>query len=307
MATKTQSRKCPACNNMVRFDYPTFPYCRFHAHLAKDDLSLMKKGTQYSFESNRNMLYDPGSASIPRSRMSQYALSRSSVGTGLSSSSISSIGSSWATASSHVNLFDPEDSFNNRDSIISAVAPQVESALSKDSGITNPHVSIARCSNSTVTMPDGIMKNLVNEHAVIYATYDNGPTVVVDVAPAAALRGIFKKGRKVTDIFPSGQSNFSDGITISSLYEYAVYSSLNVGVMYDAKTNDVLWSSDSGLGKDSPDVISQRNLIDTSPEIVFPPVVRGVSPTDKDLAKMKRNTQENLVEDDLEKLFLEDM
>lgn len=308
MATKVQSRKCPACSNMVRFDYPTFPYCRFHEHLGKDDLSIMKRDTQHSFESNREMLYKPEDAKIPKSQMVKQSLVSAARGTGMALKTIGSIANEWNKITSSINTKNPADCFRNIDTIVGSMQNIVDLAMKSDKGITNPRTGVAECVNSTVLLPDGTLKNLSENHRVVFSSSDNGPTIIIDGAPASALYGVIGDDQSVDDVFASGQTNFSDGLTISSLYEYAGYSTLNIDVMRDAETGEVLWDNNVGLGKDSQDVTSQRDMLERSPQIAFPPVVRRRSPTDEDLAKMNSTgREESSADDDLEKLFFEDM
>lgn len=305
MATRIHSQKCPACNNMVRYNNPTFPYCRFHVHLAKDDLSMMKRGNQYSFESNRNILYKPEMSKVPRSQMVRQAMTSSAQGTGLESKTIASIAQSWSRATSNIDTQDPQDCYNNLDSILSTISPLAHSAIEKDKSINNPHTSIAECKNSSIMMPDGTMRDLESNHKVIYSSSDNNPTIIIDVAPAAALHGIIGDSKKVDDIFPSGHTNFSDRLSITSLYEFADYSGLNIDQVVDSDTGYILWDNDTRLGKDSSDVVAQRNVLESSPSIVFPSVIRRRSPTDEDLAH--NDNPQGDTNDDLEKLFAEDM
>lgn len=307
MATKVQSRKCPACSNMVRFDYPTFPYCRFHEHLGKDDLSLMKRDTQHSFESNREMLYKPEEAKIPRSQMVKQSLASAARGTGIALKTVATITNEWKRFTRGVKTNNPQDCFNSINTIIESMKGVVDGAMKADQGVRNPQTSVAECINASVLLPDGTLKNLAENHKVIYSSSDNGPTVIVDVAPAAALYGVIGNDQQVEDVFSSGQTHFSDGLSISSLYEFAGYSSLDIDVIRDTETGDVLWDNNTGLGNDTKEVLSQRSMLENSPRIVFPSVIRRRSPTDEDLAKMNEDAQQHNNDDELEKLFFEDM
>lgn len=304
MATRAQSTTCKVCNKTVRYDNPTFPYCHLHVGLKRDDLSLMKRSPQYSFESNREMLYKPEKSKVSKKQMTRQALVGSSQGTGLSEKSVAHIASGWSQATSSINTKDPQDCILNRDTVVNSMRDTVDKAVRSDSSVINPHTGIALCKNSSILIPDGDLKNIQSDHKVVYSSSDNNPTVIVDALPASVLDGVVEK-ENIDDVFPSGSSNFTDGLTISSLYEYAGYSSINVDYMQDSETGEVLWDNSTGLGKDSPEINSQRDLLNTSPRIVFPPINRRRSPTDEDLQADK--DKNNPVEDDLEKLFYEDL
>lgn len=306
MAKKVHSQKCPACNNMVRYDNPTFPYCRFHAHLAKDDLSMMKRGNQYSFTSNREILYKPEMSKVPQSQMVKQAMTGSAQGTGLESKTIASISQSWNKATKGIDSQNPQECSEKLDSILSTILPLAKDAIEKDKSIKGSHTSIAECKNSSVMMPDGSMRDLEKNHKVIYSSSENSPTIIIDAAPAAALNGLIDKDKKIEDVFPNGHTNFTDRLSITSLYEFADYSGINIDQVTDVDTGEILWDNDTGLGKDSSDVVMQRNMLESSPHVVFPPVVRRRSPTDEDIAHDSK-LQEESHDDDLEKLFAEDM
>ena len=307
MVSRVHSQKCLVCSNMVRYDNPTFPYCRFHAHLAKDSLSLMKRDNQHSFESNRNILYKPEMARVPRSQMTKQAVIGTSKGTGLEDKSVLTIASAWSKATRGIDAYNPRDCFENMDVILHQMLPVVKDTLEKDSSVVNPHTSIAECKNSSITMPDGKMRDLKNNHQVIYSSSDNNATVIVDVAPAAALHGLIDNKDDLEKSFPYGHTSFTDGMSLCSLYEFSDYSGINVDQVVDLGSGEVLWDNNTGIGKDSSEISSQRDILKSSPKIVFPETIRRRSPTDEDLEKEKRKQEEKSYDDELERLFAEDM
>ena len=264
---------------------------------------MMQRSSQFSFESNRELLYKPEQSAISKLQMTKQALSSSAKATGLSDRSIAQIASGWKQATSSIDHRDPSDCALSRDTVVSSMRDLVDQSVKSDRSIINPKTGIATCKNSSIRLPDGTVKSLNEDHKVVYSSSDNNPTVIVDALPAAALDGIVDKS-DMDHTFPSGHSNFTDGLTVSSLYEYAGYSTLDIDYMHDTETGEILWDNDTGLGKDNSETSAQREMLDKSPKIIFPPINRRRSPTDDDLKAEKEPKQ---FDDDLEQLFYEDM
>lgn len=305
---RSQSEKCPACNNMVRVDYPSFPYCRFHAGLKDSSQSLvMTHGRGENFTAIRNMLYDPGRTSVPTHESAIGRVRSATQNSGLSSKDVALLISGWGKSTKGINLSSPQECYQAKGKVLSTMSRALEHSMNQNSDFTNPRVGIAECKNSTVMLPDGTMTPLEHNHTIVYGESDSKATIIIDPLPAASLYGVVNDN--VDNVFTPGHTMFTDKMVVSSLYEYAGYSSLMVDSIADVKTGQQLWDTQSSLGAGSSDVERQRELISRSRKQNFAPPVYQRSPTPEEWDIIKghkfapQGTQQEHHDDGLDALF----
>lgn len=301
---KVVSQKCPACNNMVRPDNPTFPYCRHHQGLASGENSMVHTSQSLSFTEVRETLYSPGYTKSKRSDVSLELSSDKSNGMDLSPEAMKGIVSVASEATQNTSPQDYARDINRHKSTVSMVADDVLGVIKKTSPqYKNPVSHVAQCDNSSVYVGTKAY-HVPRPHFVACITSDTQPTLVVDIAPSVPVRSIPDiKNADSLDILSPGQSSFGNTMTIMPLYEYASFSPLNVDRIVDSSTGKSLWDSPVSFGKDSRDTVSQRNMLRNAPTPVFPAVEHKVSPR----VGEQKNEQDDAIDDNLDEIFAQDL
>lgn len=311
MARQVQSYKCPACNLQVRTDNPTFPYCRYHQHLGNPQSSMVNNNTSYNFKTIRDIVYRPEKTKKKVKDMTVDLLSNKMSGNKLSKKSISTIVSAVSMLTKDIDIKEVARQADLENKIISSMKNTMEKIMSRESGYDQPHVFIAECENPSVYLPDGGTEILPRNHPIVCTSSKNNPTLVVDPLPSTPLYQTYGNGYQLTDedrnMFASGKNTFMDGIVISSLYEYASYSSLNMSSINNKETGENIWFHPVSLRGNNHDIDAQRDTLKNAPQPVFPTVVHKVSPDPWKRDDDSAHHDKNQYDDDLDRLFAEDL
>ena len=279
-----------SCNNSVRFDNESFPYCsRYHSHLKSDTTKVdrMMEDNPHNMDSINRLLKN---AEIDESITPQGVemtnltfeniTSKNDHQTDVRKMVVTALGSCGRTYKKHrINPFNPHQSAKYRDKILD----DVESDL-KDKGFTVERIV---CEDGSAFI-DGEQK--INDHKALIVRMED-TDIVVDVASAAPLDGIIEG--KVSDYFGSGNSSFGDGVTIVDIAEYGRWSSGEYKTIKNITTGEIEWNNKSSTDSSYDD---QRDTVkkyeEKYGELIFPDIDYqgfGNKENDDNIEKVKNN------------------
>lgn len=284
-----------SCRRTVRPgpNSPNFPYCVYHGSLKNPQPNSLSNLVKSNMTAARELLYNPKFTFIkPRAMVADIV----SQCTPLSKKEITKINSLWLRTTRGVNMFNPEKAFEMRDDLLASFGEH----LMKTYG----NKQVLECFNSSVSLPSklGGVHELRGNHKVLSFLLpdedeDMNSTMILDPAPASQLRGIITGD--IRDTMKRNTSSLTDGVYISSLYEFSQYSAVDYGFIKNEK-GETIWDNNVSLGSDTPDVQYQRDILSHSaPQSFSPPVFRR-SPTDEDLYG---SADKSTPKDDLDSLF----
>lgn len=259
-----------SCNNSVRFDNASFPYCsRYHSHLKSDTTKVdrMIDDNPHNMVSINRMLKN---AEVDESITSQgiemanltfeNITNKNDHQTRIRDMVKTALGSCGRHYKKYrLNPFDPHQAAQHRDKILD----DVESDL-KDKNFTVERIV---CEDGSAFI-NGEQK--INDHEALLVKMDD-TEVVVDVASAAPLDGIIE-GR-VDKYFGSGNSTFGDGVTIVDIVEYGRWSSGEYKTIKNITTGEVEWNNKSSTDYGYDDQRkTAKQAEEKYGEILFPPI-----------------------------------
>lgn len=282
MARTRESASChlESCNITVRFDNPTFPYCRFHGHL-KGASSWMDSLMSQDFDNARNTFY------VPEKTLASPSASLSSLTSkmsGLPEDDVKKIYTSWREIIGSTDMSVPENSMKYREQLLETIMHSV-----KNMG----DASIAHCHSGIAMSPEG-GRLIVKDHEIIHLDNNHG-SLAIDPASSAPFVGVVDGSLR--EAFGSGVSPHADGLYVSSLFEFAAYSSIKYRTI---KTDEeVLWDMPNSVSEFGDDISALRELAKRSNaryglENIMPKPEFKISPP---ASQKRRNDDEDILDE----------
>lgn len=272
----TTSQKCAleTCGNMVRFDNPSFPYCRFHGGIKKQTVpQYQKEYSQASSDKERQRIYYDMYVPHKTGRFGHDA-SRDIVIASLMGEKFNKKAAiytlkAWEKLSRGSDMSVPKVAREKRDTMLSTIAQVI------DKNIPNMDTDIIALSGG-VTKIHGV-DTPVDDHKALLLS-EKGNNYIVDVATSAPLS---EYAESVHNLCEEG-STVRDGCNISHLAEFAMTNSIHWDTI-STSDGELLWDNRS---EEDNDIDRQRELLNNSPRPVFAPIEY------KRLPEPEQNTQD---------------
>lgn len=242
------SSKCQVCSNPVRYDNPTYPFCRHHRNL-KTMRSISSDIPEEDFDELREDLYDASKDLVDEERKESsedvqtekeiYDQLKFSL-PNLDDKIGNSIVQSYLNTTRDINMDNSQKALDNREEILSDMEKQLGSQ-----GIKAHRI---KCVGGTYAENESMTSTLDHEVLLVQGKTENDYAIIIDPATMAPLANKFEDKEELTNSTGSGVTNFGDGISVQSVGEFASYSTVKYDRLVDS-SGATVWSNETTADK----------------------------------------------------------
>lgn len=254
------STTCQVCSNQVRYDNPTFPFCRHHQHL-KNSESLSQQVAEEDFDQVRDSFYNAG-ADFPKNSKNSDGFSQTTADINEEIKSLlpdfdsdvcQGVINRYQKESENIDMSDSSIAYENRDRMIESISQELNSR-----GIRH---DVVDCINGTY-INDNKLENVENHKVILIEGDDakSGYGVVIDPATMAPLHGSVKNRSELENQMGSGTTYFADGISIQPLAEFGNYSTVQYDKMLKSDGSEV-WNNMSSNDKEIEELREEKKKL----------------------------------------------